>query len=260
MAEVTLFAGPSVRGVAEARVKHESIDLKPPVRRGDIPRLLKHKAPGVMILCDGVFQAAPAVSHAEICAALDAGWQVWGVSSIGAIRAFEMRGVGVRGFGWVYEQFARYEDFADDELSLLQLPEAPYLALSEPLVNLRFALERRGAALGIGAGAARELIAALRRLWFGDRTVPRMHQLLLTVAGADPAAATELLAWMTSHPVKSIDLARLLRLRPWQLPPVKRTSAPVAKPQKVFDMASTSATGKSAPKRISSMRRTAPRA
>ncbi|MDE2368531.1 MAG: hypothetical protein KGN16_06115 [Burkholderiales bacterium] len=210
---MTLYAGPSAHGLAPARLR--GVDARPPVRRGDIAAQLATQAPGLIVICDGVFQAAPAVSHAEIVAALDAGWQVWGVSSLGAIRAHELRREGMRGHGWVHAQFARRADFRDDELALLHLGEPPYLPLTEALVNLRYALEQRADALGIAGRSQRRLIAALRELWFGERSVERMHEVMVGPAAIAPAAARRLLAWMVGHRVKTIDLDGLLRDRPW---------------------------------------------
>ena len=213
---VTLYAGPSTQGLAPARLLRGGTDLRPPVRRGDIAALVASQAPGVAVICDGVFQAEPAVSHAEIAAALDAGWQVWGVSSIGAIRAHEMRREGMRGHGWVHAQFARRADFQDDEMALLHLGEPPYFALTEALVNLRYAFERRGGALGITHRSQRRAVAVLRELWFGERSIERMHETLVGPAAIDAAAARRLLAWMAAHRVKTIDLDALMRERPWR--------------------------------------------
>ena len=80
-----------------------------------------------MIICDGVFESQPAVSHAELCRALDGGWAVWGVSSIGAIRAFEMRAEGMRGFGYVYKQFARFEASRTTNCACSTFPPSPIL-------------------------------------------------------------------------------------------------------------------------------------
>ena len=99
------------------------------------------------------------------------------MSSIGAIRAHEMRHEGMRGFGWVHAQFAAHPDFADDEMALLHLPLPPYTPVTEALVNLRYALQRRGAALGIGAGRQRALVDLLRECWFGDRSAELMLDL-----------------------------------------------------------------------------------
>ena len=215
MTEVTLFAGPSTFDLDRALLLRDGVQLRPPVRRGDVDRLVEAEAtPGVVVICDGVFQSVPAVSHAELCAAIDAGWQVWGVSSIGAIRAFELRDEGMHGFGYVYEQLSRHADFTDDEMCLLHFPEDPWFPLTEALVNLRHALERRGAALGIAAEASTRALATLSRAWFGDRT-PEFMQDALVDAGVPAPDAQALLAWTAANRVKSLDLQRLMLARPW---------------------------------------------
>jgi hypothetical protein len=212
---VTLFVGPTAYRLPPDRLLKNGTRLRPPVRRGDLDPLVAEEEPGVLVICDGVFKSAPAVSHAEIARALDAGWQVWGVSSIGAIRAHEMRREGMLGHGWVYRQFARYSDFTDDEMCLLHLPEEPYLPLSVPLVNLRYALEQRGGEFGLAPSRQRRLLSSLRELWFAERDSQRMKQFMMEQAGLGQAQADSLLQWMNRHPIKTIDLVALMKQRPW---------------------------------------------
>ena len=215
MAEVTLFAGPSTYGIAASTLRRADVRVLPPVRRGDVERLLAGTdRPATVVVCDGVFQCEPAVSHAELCHALDHGWQVWGVSSIGAIRAHELRHEGMRGFGYVYSLFTELADFTDDEMCLLHFPEPPFFPVSEALVNLRFALREKGQALGISADSAACAITTLRSLWFGDRTEHRIRRVLLD-SGVRAGSAERLLAWLRRHRVKALDLAQLLAQRPW---------------------------------------------
>ena len=218
MRSVTLFAGPSAHGLARASLLVDSATLLPPVRRGDVDLLVATSDPGVVVICDGIFGSSAAVSHAEICNALDSGWDVWGVSSMGAIRAYEMRSEGMRGFGYVYSLFGKLADFNDDEMCLLHFPEEPYFPVSEALVNLRFALEQQGAVLAISEESQRELLAALRELWFGDRTEERIRSIMTGRAGIDAAQADALLSWLGSHRVKTIDLAELMAVQPWLEP------------------------------------------
>jgi len=216
MAEVSLFVGPSGHGMSPESLQGAVDHVLPPARRGDIDLLLKaSREPGVLILCDGVFQIAPAVSHAELCRALDAGWQVWGVSSLGAIRAHELRTEGMRGFGYVHAQFDRYEDFNDDEMCLLHFPQAPYFQVTEALVNLRYALEEQSLPLGISTAAGQRLLVELRRLWFGERTDERMLSIMRGPAAMAEAPATALLQWLRQNRIKNLDLAALLAQRPW---------------------------------------------
>ncbi len=220
MPECAIFAGPSTHGMAPALRGDPSLAWLPPVRRGDVDALrARAPEPGVMVVCDGVFKTAPAVGHAELRRAIDEGWQVWGVSSLGAIRAFELRGHGMRGFGDVYARFDRHEDFTDDEMCLLHFPEAPYFPLSEPLVNLRHAFDRRGGALGIRAAAAAAAVDHLRGLWFGDRTLERMRSTMIDIAAITPSRADALLLWLTQNRAKTRDLENLLLQRPWRSPP-----------------------------------------
>jgi hypothetical protein len=215
MKRVTLYAGPSAYGLPRAPLLRGRTDLRPPVQRGDIDLLVQAKRPGVLVICDGMFHSVPAVSHAEICGALDAGWQVWGVSSIGAIRAHEMRHEGMHGHGWVYERFTRFADFTDDELCLQHLPFAPYQPLTEALVNLRHALAQQGAAHGISLRVARALLDTFSERWFGERSPQAMGAWLQAEGGIDQAAVAHFLAWLAEHRIKSIDLEQLMHLRPW---------------------------------------------
>src|SRR5262245_11403994 len=219
MVDVTLFAGPSACGIAPQALRRAGVRLRPPVRRGDVERLLaRADRPGALVVCDGVFQCEPAASYAELCEALDRGWQVWGVSSIGAIRAYELRHEGMLGFGYVYSLFHEVDDFTDDEMCLLHFPESPYFPVSEALVNLRYALREQGRALGISSDAAAPLGADLRALWFGDRTEERIRRIMVERIGIWPANADRLLDWMRHHRVKTLDLSDLLTQRPWGAP------------------------------------------
>jgi hypothetical protein len=211
-----LFAGPSTHGLDPGLIAAAGVQLRSPVRRDDVRRLVgATPAAGTLIVCDGVFQSAAAVSHAELCLALDAGWQVWGVSSLGAIRAHEMREEGMRGFGEVFAMFARFDDFTDDELCLLHFPEPPWFPVTEALVNLRHALATHGPALGIGEAASQAVVQALRGLWFGDRTTDRIRALLSSTGGCTQAQADALLTWLASHRLKTLDLQTMLMQRPW---------------------------------------------
>jgi hypothetical protein len=217
MLEPVVFAGPSQVGLPSAL--RQGLQWHPPARRGDVDRLLAARGrqrDQVLVLADGLFGFEPAVSHAELCRAIDAGWQVWGCSSMGAIRAWELRDQGMRGHGWVHAQFAAHQDFTDDELALLHLPVAPWDAFSEPLVNLRHALLERGTALGIGVAVQRRLIALLQPLWFGERTTALMLDLMVGPLGVPAAASLALLDHLDQRRIKNLDLQDLLRRRPWQ--------------------------------------------
>lgn len=120
------------------------------------------------------------------------------------------------GFGWVYDAFAGPLQLHDDEACLLHFPEAPWFPVTEALVNLRAALLRRGPAFGIPADVGNDVVRELRHEWFGARSPERIHALLLARMPGQTVAVAAFMAWLQTHPVKALDLARLLRLRPWR--------------------------------------------
>jgi len=209
-----LFAGPTLYG-ADLDFRTRGVTLLPPAGRGDVERIVAGHRPGVLALADGVFHQRLAVGHAELRAALSAGWEVWGLCSMGAIRAYEMRHVGVRGYGRVYRRFLRHVDFRDDEVALLHEPEPPYRALTEPLVHTRSwlaALVRRRV-LSVAEG--RRVIERLASAWYGERSLGRVRELVLEHAPGRAAAIEAALADFDRHRLKSRDLADFLRERPW---------------------------------------------
>src|SRR2546426_6706244 len=138
-----MFAGPSFCGSNELLSEaSQSAEIRPPVQRHDVEKLVAEHPPGVVILVDGYFQQCLSVGHAEIRAAVSAGWSVWGLSSLGAIRAYEMRDLGVKGYGRVYQRFYEDGDFRDDEVALIHEPDPPYRSFSEPLIHIRFFLRQ----------------------------------------------------------------------------------------------------------------------
>ena len=141
-----MFVGPTLGDGRRARAlaKRHGVRLLPPVKRRDLSNFLSkagRRRPGVVCIVDGVFHDRLAVGHVEIRDLLERGFRVWGLSSMGAIRAREMQSLGMRGFGRVFELFNAGSDFQDDEVALLHEPTSPFRSSSEPLVHLRAALD-----------------------------------------------------------------------------------------------------------------------
>ncbi len=207
-----VFAGPTLhRGLAAGLEMHlEDWVLLPPARRGDVQRLVDTVAPaGTIAVVDGYFHLTQlAVGHAELRAAIERGWQVWGLSSMGAIRAGEMHTLGMRGAGQV---FARYRDdphFRDDEVTLLHEPSVPYRAFSEPLVHVRHGLDVLVAEGELAAADRDAIIGELEAMWFGDRTLAWVGERVARVV--ERARVTAWLARFDDFQLKSHDLAAFL--------------------------------------------------
>lgn len=82
-----VYAGLTAAGTDLHVFRIAGLVVKPPVRRGDIASLLReHPAPGRIVIIDGTYFSFPAVGHIELRDAIDAGWEVWGLCSMGAIR------------------------------------------------------------------------------------------------------------------------------------------------------------------------------
>ncbi len=115
-------------------------EYRPPAKRGDLLAAV-HDGATIIGLIDGVFHQESAVAHREILTAIKKGVRVVGASSMGALRAAEMDTLGMVGIGEIYRMYKSGELESDDEVALVFDPSSG-LALSEPLINIRFTLKR----------------------------------------------------------------------------------------------------------------------
>ncbi|MEO0773803.1 MAG: TfuA-like protein [Pseudomonadota bacterium] len=164
-----IFAGPTIAADAMREALPEA-DIRPPARTGDIYRAVQD-APRAIGLIDGFFEGVPSVWHKEILWAMDQGITVFGASSMGALRAAELHAFGMIGVGWIFEAYrdGRLED--DDEVALRHGPEEMgYIALSEPMVNIRATLDHGVKAGVLEAGAAQDLIVFAKNMYFPERS------------------------------------------------------------------------------------------
>jgi len=134
--KIIIFTGLSIS--FEDAQKILDADYRPPVKRGDIIKALKDK-PDIIGIIDGVFHQHPAVSHKEIMQALNENVVVVGGSSMGALRASELDGLGMIGLGFVYKQYREGIITSDDDVAVTFDPETK-TTLSEALVNVEYKL------------------------------------------------------------------------------------------------------------------------
>ena len=211
-----MFVGPCL-GDRHPRTLAKSCTVLPPVTRGDIQHLIAEtELPGTIAVIDGYFEHELAVSHEELCVALDQGWQVWGISAMGAIRAYELRYEGMQGYGQVYRHFEKYADFRDDEVVCIHGLDPPYPTHSEPMVHLRAAIQWlvRSGRLAVAEG--RRVRTTLERMWFADRT---MDCFLALLRGCDPPVTAVSIDAMLDHfsqfQLKLRDVDQFLLDQPW---------------------------------------------
>lgn len=189
---VAVFAGPSLAGSAFADVFQHL--LRPPVCAGDLAAAAATIRPGgLLLVIDGEFGQSQAVTISEIRAVLDAGYQVWGAASMGALRAVECGELGMVGLGRIWADYAAGRLVADDEVALTYDPES-YRPVTVPLVNVRGLI---GLLRGTGApaDACRQVLARARAVHFRDRSLTALRRILAECLTGDPLAlATRLLA------------------------------------------------------------------
>ena len=218
-----MFVGPTLNG--SAALVERSVKLLPPVKRGDIERLVATRRPGVAAIVDGQFHQCLAVGHAEIRLAIAKGWQVWGLSSMGAIRACEMKHLGMRGYGEVYDWFCRDEDFRDDEVALTHAANAPYVALSEPLIHIRVWLRELVKLRLLRADQEKRLLKELMSMWYGDRILAAARALVLAEIPHRARELDETLLDFDRFRLKFHDLSHFLREQPWKAIATSRRGA-----------------------------------
>ncbi|MBG6143384.1 ribosomal protein S12 methylthiotransferase accessory factor [Labrenzia sp. EL_142] len=218
--ETVVFLGPSLP-LEDANTILQA-DYRPPIRRGDLEDLPAGTIVGII---DGVFEQDLAVSPDEVHRAVDRGVVVYGGSSMGALRAAEVRGV--IGIGQV---FAWYRDKVverDDAVALIFDP-IKQRALTVPTVCVKYAVERLLRSGTVNAATAHALMCATERLGFKDRSYPR----ILQEAGlGDRADAEDLIAMLSSLDIKAHDAQAVLeaidiKRRASQSENAKRPAAP----------------------------------
>jgi hypothetical protein len=165
-----VFSGPSL---PRAAVEAAGVEWRPPLAQGDLYRAALER-PSVIGVVDGYFEVVPTVWHKEILWAMAQGIRVYGAASIGAIRAAELADFGMIGVGKIYEEFRSGVLQDDDEVALLHGPEeVGFIALTEPMVNVRATVERARAAGNVNAEAAGRIVAAAKGLYYKERTLDR---------------------------------------------------------------------------------------
>lgn len=163
-----VFLGPSLPQETAREIL--PANYYPPVRMGDVYRLLGTGVRTIVVI-DGLFHAVTPVWQRELLEAVERGIRVIGASSMGALRAAELHVYGMEGCGQVFEWYRDGLIEGDDEVALMHAAEAPFTPLSEPLVNIRYALTDAEARGLLDAAQAGELLSLARSTFYGHRSL-----------------------------------------------------------------------------------------
>ncbi len=219
------FAGPSLPQ-ADRRL-FPGIVWLPPCEAGDLLRLSPRESDRICMI-DGWFDHRPAVRHKEILSVLSAGVEIFGSSSIGALRAAEMEACGMMGVGRIFAGFRSGRLTGDDEVALVHGPEEwGWRPLSIPLVDVRATICHAVRAKAVRSDEARMIIARAKSIHYVDRSWP----LILDHIRIGCERLESLKIWLRREAVfqKRLDAHQCLReaLRPSthgaQLPEMIRT-------------------------------------
>lgn len=149
MEKVLVYLGPSLPRDEALQYIPEAIIL-PPAKQGDVVSDYHIHQPTHILLIDGVFHSNLSVWHKELVFCLHEGVNVYGSSSMGAIRAADLWRVGMRGYGQVFDWYKSGAITDDSEVALLHTGE--YWQLTVPLVNVRATLQDAPGLIAKAAG------------------------------------------------------------------------------------------------------------
>jgi len=166
MKKPVIFLGPSMP-ISEAQQILDA-DYRPPVKRGDVHDTARDSPPLIGII-DGVFLTTLPPSPLEVLEALRAGVPIMGSASLGALRAVELEAHGMVGVGRIFRMYRCRQLVADDEVALVFSPE-DFRPLSEPLVNMRYALSEAVRARIIDPAQRRTLVMIAKGTYFPRRS------------------------------------------------------------------------------------------
>ncbi|MET0132682.1 MAG: TfuA-like protein [Kibdelosporangium sp.] len=209
---VYIFLGPSLP-LDQARQELGEAVFLPPVRRGDVYRLVADGRPLVIGIVDGLFDTVPAVVHKEILFAISRGVRVLGAASMGALRAAELWQFGMEGVGRVFEQYRSGKWDADDEVAVVHGgAEVGHQATSVALATIRFALAEAQNRNIISPAAVDDLISAAKDQFYAHRSWRSLHE-IGQLSGLDPEELSAFRAYVADEcpDAKRDDALALLR-------------------------------------------------
>lgn len=130
--KTAVFAGPSLP--LHDRVMNERVEYLPPAKRGDVLRAAQEY--DAVLLIDGVFHQDLAPAPKEVYAATQCA-QLFGASSMGALRAAECAPYGMVPLGIIARWYMNGVVDGDDEVAVLIDP-GTQTPLTVPMVNVRY--------------------------------------------------------------------------------------------------------------------------
>ncbi|MEM1244397.1 MAG: TfuA-like protein, partial [Pseudomonadota bacterium] len=183
--DTLVFLGPSL-SLDQARTLLPQACFLPPLRCGDLLQALR-LMPKIILIIDGHFEHCAAVWHKEILFALQQGIQVYGASSMGALRAAELQRFGMQGIGKIFNAYSSGELNDDDEVAVAHLSaQQHYQCLSEAMVDIRATIDSACKQEILSITTANLITDAAKKLFYPERTLTKACQFLLREKNSAP--------------------------------------------------------------------------
>ena len=210
MVKIIIYAGLSIPFDEAREILDSSDDIeviyKRPIQRGDLNLALKEH-PQIIAIIDGVFHQNSAVGHKEILNVINSGIEVFGASSMGALRASELDTLGMTGIGYCYEQYATGAIDSDDEVAVM-LDGESLEALSVPLINMRYVFDNATSENIISEEEKDELLSIAKKTYYPKRN----YSLVLNESSLDDNKKEILINFIReSKDIKKEDAKLLLK-------------------------------------------------
>lgn len=165
---VHVFAGPSLSGSPVLDLP--GVCAHPPIAHGDLYAV--RLGPGdVVLVVDGVYQHTAPVRHKEILHLSSAGVGIYGTASLGALRACEHQGHGMRGLGSVFAWYRDGRLISDADVALAHGDEdVDFRAFTHALVSILSVVDRLTTDGRIEPRDATRVVELARSVHFSTRT------------------------------------------------------------------------------------------
>ncbi len=218
-----VFLGPSLP-LKEASEIFPEAWFHAPAKCGDILKAIR-LSPHRIAIIDGYFEQTASLWHKEILFALSLGIEVFGASSMGALRALELEPYGMQGFGKIFQFLKETQSPNDDEVCLAHSQD--FSAQTPPLCNIRATLDHAFLAQLLDEQEKKESLQALQALPYYQRSFTHL------------SGKTALIKFCLSHYVDqkredSIALLSYLRANPITLVKSIPTFSPTLFFYKIF--------------------------
>ena len=225
--KAVVFLGPSLP-LSDAK-KILGVDKAiylPPASQADLLSAVTIYKPDVIAIIDGEFGQSLSIWHKEILFALEKGIQIYGASSMGALRAVETSMFGTIGVGAVYDMYASGEINDDDEVALLHSAEDDgYRNISEPMINIRMTFRKAAEEKVVSKETAEIFTDIAKSIFYTQRVYPLIFRKAVE-NGIDQKTIDLMSAFVKDHHVdiKAQDAIKLLET-------LRDLEEPISKPE-----------------------------